>query len=314
MKKYVLTVTINPALDKTVFIPAFRTGHDFRTKKISLVPGGKGINVSQVLKHLRTNTLATGFLGGRDGQYINQLLRKYKIANDFCWLKDNSRTSLTIIDPKGNKITRVLEPGPKAEKSDLARFHKKYKLLLKNASSVIISGHNVPGAANSFYADLIKTAKKNNVFTVLDASGASLEIGLRQKPLMIKPNLQEAEQFIGFSLKTVKDIKNALYLFYRDGITITAITLGHKGAIVFNGKEMLFVRPPKIKRINPVGCGDSFIAGFVANYLRHKSFSECARMATACGTANALSIDPGHIQPGIIRNIYKEIKIIKLRT
>ncbi|MFH1767627.1 MAG: 1-phosphofructokinase family hexose kinase [Candidatus Omnitrophota bacterium] len=309
MKPYILTVTLNPAVDKTVNVDNFKTGRDFREQNISISAGGKGINVSRVLKHLGVLSLTSGFLGGSDGNYIKNQLDKEKIIHDFYPIKGNTRTSLTVIDPVANTITRILERGPAITKKDTAVFKKKFFGLIKNCRAVILSGRNIPGASDSFYRDLIRIAKRKNIISVFDTSGGPLEIGLEAKPFMIKPNLKESEQLLGRNLNSLTELKKALRYFTKCGITIAAITLGSKGAIVADGKQILQALPPKVRRKSPVGCGDAFIAGFIAAYLRNNPFSHCLKQAVACGTANVLSLNPGFIKPGTLKSIIRQVKI-----
>jgi 1-phosphofructokinase family hexose kinase len=312
MKSYILTITLNPAVDKTVKVSNFKIGKDFREESIFVSAGGKGINIARVLKYLDLPSIASGFLGGTNGAYIKQQLDKEGIKNDFCLIKGNTRTSLTIIDPSSNTITRVLERGPQITKKEQARFKRKFLNLLKICSYVIFSGRNIPGAPDSFYNELIKIAKRRDAVTVFDTSGKAFELGLRAKPFMIKPNLKEAEQVIGRELNSLLKIKEAVYYFHKYGIKIVTITMGSKGAIAFNGTQMLLAIPPRVKRKSPVGCGDAFIGGFITSLVRNKSFSECVKMAVACGAANALSINPGFIKPRVLKRILTRIKIRKI--
>ena len=222
MKDCILTVTLNPAIDKTITVKNFKVGRDFREQALFLSAGGKGINVSRVLHRLRIPTVATGFLGGSDGDYIKKQLNKEGIQHNFCFINENSRTSLTILDPSLNKITRVLERGPRITNKDLERFRKKYIYLLKMCSCVVFSGRNIPGAPDSFYAELITIAKKKNKITLLDTSSKPYEIGLKAKPYMIKPNLKESEQLLGGQLMEFSSIKRAACRLHKRGMKTVA--------------------------------------------------------------------------------------------
>ncbi|MBU1122711.1 MAG: 1-phosphofructokinase family hexose kinase [Candidatus Omnitrophota bacterium] len=309
MKQYILTVTLNPAIDKIVSVSGFKVGKDFREEFLSVSAGGKGINVARVLKNLNVNTTACGFIGGTSGEYIQQQLNQEGINHDFTPVCGNTRTSLTIIDPDYNTITRVLERGEKVRKSELNVFEEKFDSLLKNAQVAIFSGRNIPGVRDSFYGELIDIANRKKVISVLDTSGKAFNLGIKKKPFMIKPNLYESEQIIEQKLSNLSGIKKAAYKFYKQGIKITAITMGSKGAVVFNGKEMLLAVPPKIKRKSPVGCGDAFIAGFISSFINGKSFSDSSKIAVSCGAANALSINPGFIKLSIVKKIFGQVKI-----
>jgi len=313
MNKKVLTVTLNPAIDKTVTVPNFKTGRDFREQALFLSAGGKGINVSRVLKFLGTPTIATGFIGGSDGDYITMRLDKERIKHDFCFIGENTRTSLTIIDPSHNTITRILERGPSITRFELNKFKRKFFKLTRQCRVVIFSGRNIPGAPDYFYEELIEIAKKNNIFTVFDTSGKPYELGLQAKPSMIKPNLKEAEQLLYRKIFLLSEAKQAVYQLHKRGIPLVALTMGSRGAIVSNGKEMIQAIPPKIKRKSPVGCGDAFIGGFIASYVRNKSLGESVRMAVSCGAANALSINPGFINKTKVKKLFKQVKIQNLK-
>ena len=309
MRKSIVTITLNPAIDKTLTVPKFKIGNDFCETSISISAGGKGINVSEVLKHLNIKSITSGFLGGHAGEYIKNALDKKKIEHAFCAIKGNTRTSLTIIDPGLNTITRVLERGPRITNKELNTFRKKIRSLLHYCRYLILSGKNIPGAPDSFYGEIIAAAKIKNIFTILDTSGKAFEIGLKEKPFMIKPNLKETEQMIGEKLNSLSKIKKAAHHLYERGIQIVTITMGSKGAIGFNGKEMIFAIPPKVKRKNPVGCGDAFIGGFLAFHQRGENFSECMKMAVACGTANVLSMNPGSLKPGAVNKTFIKIHL-----
>ena len=309
MKPYILTVTLNPAIDKTVYVSDFRIGKDFREEKLYLSAGGKGLNASRVLKHLGHSSAATGFIGGESGLYIGRQLDKERIKHIFTPIRDNNRTSLTIIDSKTKRITRVLERGPGVNPKELKLFKKNFTALLAHASFVLLCGRNIPGVKNSIYAELITIAKKKRVKTALDTSGLALILGLKSKPFMIKPNLQEAEHVIRKKIKSFSDIKKALKHFHNLGIQIVAITMGSQGAVVSDKKEIILARPPKVVRKNPVGCGDAFLAGFVLSLVCKKSLREAVKLGVGCGAANAISINPGFIEKKDLGRLIKKVRL-----
>jgi tagatose 6-phosphate kinase len=307
--KYILTVTLNPVIDKTVHIPGFKDGDDFREEKLSVSAGGKGINVAKVLAYLKVPSCATGLLADVGQEYISDALRKQKIMNLFVGIKGSVRTSLTIIDPKTSRMTRIMERGPHASLRECERFKKLYRKALDGAACVILSGHPIPGSPVSFYAELIRIAHRKKVMSVFDGSGKPYIQGLKEKPFMIKPNIYEAEEALHMRLRSEAAIKRAAQVLYDKGIGCVAITRGSRGAYVYNGRSFLYARPPRLERKNPVGCGDSFIAGFVARHVAGYSYAECIRFAVACGSANAISFDPGDVDLKSIYAIYEKITI-----
>ncbi len=312
MSKFILTVTLNPAIDKTVFVSGFASGKDFRETSLFMSAGGKGINVSRVLGRLGQPAIATGFLGGSNGAYIKDKLFREKIRQDFLAIQGQTRISLTVINPDTSVITRVLERGPVVSRKEIKLFCLKFKKLLSSCKCVILSGRNIPGVPDEFYAHLITLAKKNGIFTLLDTSGQAYLSGLKACPDMIKPNLKEAEYVLKTKLISDKSIKKALLKFRAKGIGIVALTMGSKGAFIYNGKQMFRGKSAVLKRKSPVGCGDAFNAGFMSSYFNKQPLDMCLRQAISCGSANALSINPGFIKRRDIKQIHDKVKIHKV--
>lgn len=311
MSKYILTVTLNPAIDKMVYVPNFKSGFDFRESGIFLSAGGKGINVSQALDHLGIKSVATGFLGNIGANYFESELDKQDIQHVFTWIAGCIRTNLTILDLSSSKVTRILERGPKISQNDVRTFKVQFSALLKGANIVVLSGRNITGAKESLYAELILIAKRNKVLTILDTSGDPLSLGIEQSPFLVKLNIQEAEEYFRKKIRSKLEIYEALKELYLRGIKIPVITDGAKGAYAYDGKESFCVIPPRIISKSPVGCGDAFISGFLAAYTEGKLLSECLRFATACGCANAKNINPGQIIFKDVKNLLKEVVVKK---
>ena len=280
MRGHVLTVTLNPAIDKTI-----------RGKKTSLSAGGKGINVSRALNIFGIKNTATGIIGGKAGDNIIFRLKKEKIINDFFRIKKETRTNLTVIGPGSGRISRKIEKGPEVTAPEFAGFKKKFRSLLKGCRFVVFSGANANGLPDSAYAELIKIAEGKGIKAALDTRDAPLAQGLKARPFLVKPNLEEAERAKG------------------RGANITLLTLGPGGAIAFGGKKLIFAKPPRLKAVNDVGCGDAFLAGFIAYYLKEKNFTDCIRAATAAGAANALSMGPGAFKKRDFEKVMKKVKI-----
>jgi len=291
--KYILTVTLNPAIDKTVKVPAFTIGQEHREEALSLSAGGKGLNVSRTLKLLGIRTLATGIAGGSAGDFISGELDKEGISNDFLKTKRQTRTNLTVIDTCSGKITRVIERGPDVNASIFGSFKDKFGRLLKNASFVIFSGSNAYGLADDSYAELILMAKKKGVPAALDTSGKPLIAGLRAGPDIVKPNLEEAEYALGKKLDTVKKIKQAVMSLREKGAGMGLITMGAKGSVGYDGHELVYIALSPIEYVNDVGCGDAFLAAFIVSRIRGMSFAESLAAATRIGTLSALTEKPG---------------------
>ncbi len=314
MKKtqYVLTITLNPAIDKTIVIPHFKRGQIYRPENIALSAGGKGINVSRVLSQLGLNTFASGFLPRKGADFIEPELVQHNIRHHFIKIKGDVRINLTILNPNSQRATRIFEPGGIVRRVDIRKFKDTYKRLLKNASVVIISGSNALGLPHELNGQLISIAKKAGIMTVLDTSLEPLILGIKKKPFMIKPNRQEAEGILNVPLNNKNQIIQALRALHAKGVSIVALTDGEKGSYVYDGNQMVHAIPPKLEQKNPVGCGDAYVAGFIAMRLRARPFSECVRFASACGFANALSINPGQISVNRVYQAFRRVRMVDL--
>jgi len=296
MRTFVLTVTVNPAIDKVIKTRRFEIGQDNRVHFVFRSAGGKGINVSRALSHLKVPTRAIGILAGPAGAYIRAVLEAENIKEDFLQIPGESRTSMTVISPATKQPTRILEPGPLLQSYHRRIFQKKYMRLAKNARWVIISGRNALGAPDDFYRQLIRRAKQMKKRVILDTSGRPLKWGLQARPYMIKPNRQEAEELIGQPLASPRQWRRALEILLDKGVEVVLISLGRAGAVASNGEEYWHVQPPAIRIVNSVGCGDAMIAGYVYARQQGADFLEAVKLAVAAGTVNALHIQPGYLK------------------
>ncbi|MFA5093649.1 MAG: hexose kinase [Candidatus Omnitrophota bacterium] len=288
----VLTVTLNPAVDKTIKGP-----------RVKLSAGGKGINVSRALKAMGVRSIATGLAAGASGKFILSELKKEGIKGRFSQVKGLTRTNLTVIDARG-RIIRGIQDGPAVARKEFSGFKKKFTALLKGRCYAVFSGANANGLGPSAYAELIGISRKAGVVTVLDTRGEALKRGLRARPDIAKPNAEEAEYICGISPRTRGDIRKIMRVFHRKGARTVLLTLGAKGAAASDGERMVFARPPKILTGNSVGCGDAFLAGFIARRLEGGDLASCLRAATAAGTANAAGMVPGAFKKKDYKWIY----------
>ena len=282
MPGYVLTVTLNPAIDRTVI-----------GDKARLSAGGKGINVSRALNILGVKNIATGIVGGENGDDIIRLLEKEKIKNDFFRIKGETRTNLTLISPRGRRMSRKIEKGPKVSAAEFKTFKRKFRSLLKGCGFVVFSGANANGLSDSAYAELMKIASGRKIKAALDTRDAPLKRGLAARPFIIKPNLKEAEYLLGSRIRSRESASGAAELVCGRGAKIAIVTLGAGGAAASDGKRIVYAQAPKIKAVNNVGCGDAFLAGFIAYHLKGKGLGDCLNAAVRIGAAAAISVKPG---------------------
>ena len=286
----VLTVTLNPVLDRVVEIPDFGVARvNLVEKERVRVAGGKGINVSRVAKTLGEPTLATGWLGGRSAGFIKERLKKEGIASDFVPIKEESRLNLTILDPVTHSQTHLVEAGPRIFLSEIKRLEEKIGDLVKKARVVVFSGSIPPGVSENIYHSLIRLAyrEKEDIIPILDTRGEPLKQGLEARPFMLKPNKKELESLIGKSLESEEDLIHEARALVKKYVQLVVVSRGKDEVMVMEKKRLLMVSPPEIKPLNTIGAGDALVGGFAVGLSRGLSLKEMSALAVACAAASA---------------------------
>lgn len=307
----ILTVTLNPAVDKVYKVENFAVGKVSRAKEVAITAGGKGINVARVCSILGEEVIATGFLGGDSGEFIHDAIREDKILDSFIDIDGETRTSITISDLLDNTSTEILESGPYISGAEQREFIHNFIKLAEAASVVVLSGSIPRGVDPKFYTRLIDIANEKDKKVILDTSGLALKEGIRHIPYMIKPNFSELRAITGKSLTDRVAIENEACAIQQEGIELVCITLDKDGAIAAYDGDIFRVDVPAIDVINTVGCGDAFVAGCAIGYIRGYDIQKTLRYATACGMANTQFLQPGRVEEGLVKEFYREVSISK---
>lgn len=305
----ILTVTLNPSVDISYRVEDFRPYAVNRSSRTIKTAGGKGLNVSRVLKILGADLKATGFLGGELGAFIQKELDRAEIKNDFLFTDKATRNCIAIISEGGQ--TEVLEAGPRLGQADTDAFMQKYSRLCAEADIVAISGSAPEGVGTDFIEEMIRTAKQCGARVIADMSGKNLKeivFSFAEKPFAIKPNLEEFLDLIGKSTKNGVNIKEAL-LEHTQGIELVMLSCGEDGAYVKEKERVWKVDIPKIKAVNPIGSGDSTVAGLSYALDRGSGIEEAIRLANACGMSNCMNEKTGHIEPDQVRELEAKISL-----
>lgn len=307
----IITVTLNASIDRTCLINNFSPKQINRCDEPIELAGGKGLNVTRALKTFGQEVIATGFIGGKTGERLEELMNLDNIKHDFFKIKGKTRYCLAIIDEENKAITEINENGPNITKEETEAFFQKLEVLAPEAKILVISGSVPKSLPKDIYANLIELGKKRGLITFLDASGEALKKGIGAKPYVIKPNRTEAEELLGFKLETEEDFMKGIY-FLCEYCNIACITLEDKGCVIGIKSEIYHIIPPKIEIVNSVGSGDSFLAGFINNFIKNKSLSEIGSLAIATGSANAMTDRAGFCRLEDINSILEKIVVKKL--
>ncbi|MBM7709126.1 tagatose-6-phosphate kinase [Enterococcus lemanii] len=294
----IITVTMNPSIDISYPLETLKLDTVNRVVNTSKTAGGKGLNVTRVVHELSGQVLATGLLGGHHGAFIQTQLDQEGIAHDFSAIAGETRNSIAILHDNGHQ-TEILEAGPNVSEIELAQFEEKFDLLLKQANLVTLSGSLAKGIPTTYYSHLIAKAYEQGVKVLLDTSGASLKASLESptKPFLIKPNTEEIFDLVGQTL-SLEDLPNFKAVLSSDlfaGVEWIVVSLGSKGAFVKHHNRFYQVTIPKIAVVNPVGSGDSTIAGLAYAIDQGKNDEEILQYAMVCGMLNAQEAKTGHI-------------------
>ena len=281
----IITVTLNPALDKTVTLPGFAVNTVNRVQNIRLDPGGKGINVSKSIQALGGKTLAIGVLGGASGGYIKAALDRIGLANDMVITGGVTRTNLKVVDPVLGTNTDINEPGSPVNPEDLQKVWHKISEAVQPGDTVVFAGKNPPGMDDGLLAEWIRKLKSLDVRVCVDTVGVPMELALREKPDIIKPNRDELSALMGRDLRTNEDVLEAARAMVSQGVGLVAVSMGGEGALFVTANQCLRGYSPKVHVASTVGAGDSMMAALAHYSAAGCSLDETARRAIAVATA-----------------------------
>lgn len=308
----ILTVTLNAAIDKRYVVDGFQVGEVNRVKECVYVPGGKGLNVSKPAAIAGARVIATGFVGGHAGNYIEDALKPFGIESAFYHVEAESRSCINIWDEKNHVQTEFLEPGFTLSETDFLEFMNQFQELVNAAEVIAMSGSVPKGLDGTAYQKLVKICKDAGKKVILDTSGTLLENGIEACPTMIKPNLDEIRMLTGSDCKLIEDMVAAAKEIHQRGVAIVAVSLGGDGSIVVCEEGSFRARVPKIDAVNTVGCGDCMIAGFALGLAEGLSMEETLRKASAISAAAALREETGFFVKEDMERILPQVQIEKL--
>jgi 1-phosphofructokinase family hexose kinase len=283
----IYTLTLNPAVDRELTVPAFQFDTVLRADNSQMDIGGKGFNVSRVLKEFGAESIAVGFLGGKAGEALQEGLNALKIGTDFVWVEGETRTNISIVTANGGRYLKVNEKGPTIQPHHQRELLEKIQGLAHPGDWWVLAGSLPPGVPDSFYAQIITILNQHGAKALLDTSGEPLRLGCRARPFLIKPNFEETQVLTGISSEAPADVAQAARAIQAMGVENVVISMGKSGAFLQTEDAAWFVRSPKINEKNPIGAGDSMVAGFIWALTRGMSPQDSLGWGVASGAATA---------------------------
>ena len=283
----IYTVTFNPSLDYIVTVPHFTSGMVNRTSEEKIFPGGKGINVSMVLKNLGLENTALGFYAGFTGAELERLIREKGINADFIPVKEG----MTRINVKmrSDEESEINGQGPAISKADIKTLYEKLDRL--SDGDVLIMAGSIPDVMpQTIYMDIMKYLADKDLKIVVDATKDLLVNVLQYHPFLIKPNNHELGEIFGVKITDKKDVITYAKKMQEKGARNVLVSMAGDGAVLVAEDGSVFqAEAPKGKVVNSVGAGDSMVAGFITGYLKTGSYNEAFQMGVCTGSASAFS-------------------------
>ncbi len=282
----IITVSLNPALDRTMMLPGFAVNTVNRAQHIRLDPGGKGINVSKTVKTLGGETLAIGVLGGATGDYIKAALDAMGLPNDVIFTKEPTRTNIKIVDPVFRTNTDINEPGCPISQETLQLVWEKLTQVVRPGDTVVFAGKNPPAMADDCLAHWITQLRSMNVRTCVDTVGKPMALALEAQPDIIKPNKLELSEIMGRPMNTEAEILSAARELTARGVGLVAASMGGEGAVFVTKDQALRGYTPKVRVVSTAGAGDAMMAALAYYMSAGCSLEETARRAIAVSVAS----------------------------
>lgn len=308
----ILTVTLNPALDRTMTVPNFQAGFRHRATDTVILPGGKGINVARSVKALGRPVIATGFVGGRKGDQILADLNGEGILCDFVRVVGESRISTAVVDPATGVITEINEQGPEVQPEEVEFLEEKLEYLGRAVDVAVFAGSVPPGLNDDCYARMIHKVRKHGIKVFFYTYGDPLRLGIKARPDYVFPKLVEAEKVIGHEFTTFEDRVQAAKRMREMGAGSVVITFrfGCVAELAYGDHTRMFVgKMPDVDVVSPLGWGDALVGGYAVRLMEGDGPEECLRFGLGCAAANLIRYGAGVFLPSDAERLAKRVEV-----
>lgn len=288
----IYTITFNPALDYIAQVEDFKIGEINRTKTETILPGGKGLNVSIVLKNLGIENTALGFISGFTGEELKRKMEAQGVKTDFVKVKEGiTRINVKISSMNEKKVeeTALNGVGPLITETDIEVLMEKLQKMSTN-DIVILAGSIPKNIDNTIYEKICKKLNEKGITFIVDSTQELLMNVLKYHPFLIKPNKDELEETLNCKISTKEDIIHSAKELKKLGAQNVLVSLGNDGALLVTKEDKTYYsKAPKGQVVNTVGSGDSMVAGFLAGYYQTKDYEVALKTGVATGSASAFS-------------------------
>jgi len=304
----IITLTLNPAIDKSTTAPAFVPEKKLRCTTPVIEAGGGGINVARVLKRLGIDAGCMYLSGGFNGTLLQQLLERENILTMPVDIKNDTRENMVVYDAAADLQYRFCMPGPQVAENEWQQCLQQIDAM-QQVQYIVASGSMPPGVPDNFFSLLAAMAKKKNAKLVADTSGGALKAAVNEGVYLLKPNLGELSALTGIAELNMKSVhKVAKEIINNGGCEVMIVSMGAAGALLITKEIQQQISTPPVKRKSTVGAGDSMIAGIVYSLVANKTIIEAAQFGVACGTAATMNAGTALCKPSDALKLFEEIK------
>lgn len=305
----ILTITINPLLERRLFYEKIFLGKDNRSFKEEFTSGGKGINVSRQLNYLGLKNSAFTFLGGNNGKILRSILNKENIEHSLVSTKSETRSATLIIEQSENRITTFFGVNSLITKEESDEFKNKLEKMIQNSSIVVFAGSSPCKETNGIFPYGIELANKHDKISILDTYGEHLKMCIDASPTVVHNNINEIESSLGIIIKSEADKIKFLDYLYSKRIKMAFLTDGSNPAYSSKYDFHYKITPPSVKTIDTTGSGDAFVAGIVYGLENSLVYDEIIKIATALGAANAADWNTCSVSFECMNELLSNVKV-----
>lgn len=307
----IVTLTPNTGIDHTIQVPSFQLNSTIRALDSAWGMGGKAIDVSWILGQLSVPSRALGFAAGPNGLRMESMLRERGVETDFTWVEGESRLNTVLVVPNEGQST-ITTSSLNVSPGHVAEFRAQYQAALEDASCVVMGGSLPAGVPTEFYAGAIEQAHVSNVPVIFDSSGPSLSDGLKKHPALIKPNLSELADLIGYIPESQNEVQQAAEKLCKEFGTNVIVTLGEIGAIAVFSDASYFIHPVPLPVVSSAGAGDGVLAGMALAYSRKEPLENGLRYGFALAGAILQTLPTADFRVEDYQQLFPQIKVTHL--
>lgn len=312
----ILSVTLNPSVDRTVFVESLRPHDANRVEKTETDAGGKGVNVARVATELGARVIATGFLGGRTGRFVRDTLDTEGVQHAFVSTEGETRLNIAIqereADAKSGEPpppTSLNERGPTISLREWGALNELLEELYPAATYVVLAGSLPQGVGADSYLTLMRAAREYGCLCCVDADGYALQHAMREPPFLVKPNGDEASRFLRKQVSSLEEALDAARAFHERGVAIAIVSVGAQGAAMVSSEGTFLAKPPNVETVSTIGSGDSLVGAFLAALEEGRSHEEALRLGVAAGAATATTGGAEIGRRGTILSLVDQVEI-----